>query len=810
MAVAFGLVVLRQIVGTDSTAEFSRTADRAVEGMGLAKQSRTWFDQIMLDLRQGRQWRSWASQGPILGLYGLFLASGFSALTYQTAWHRMLGLFGGADSISASIVVGAFLFGLGIGSLVAGLFVDRLSRRQAMVWFALCEIGIASFAIVSPTLFYDVIFGQLLPLAQSRLLVFVVIFLGLLFPTMLMGFSLPLLSKAIVVDIDASARQIGTLYGVNTLGAGLGAFITGWLIIGNLGYDGAIFVAAVINLAIGIAGLALVRAVSGPSISAATLKPEAGLARDDTVAKANVLPQWCLLVFVSGFLIVALQIVWYRLVGVALQSNAYAFSLVLATLLVGDGLGLLVGARIVDRISDPRRFFFAMQAVATAIGVGVIYFAYVLFGLSWLTPGFVERDIVTSRPVDIASVIALTLLVVVPGSFVFGFSFPVVQKAVQRDLGVLGRRVGFVQLANILGNSMGSFGVGLLALHWWGSAGALRLVAIAGLIFALMWLRRVWLGEGSRIGAAGATLAAAALSCFVVLFPNKQDFWSRMHGVRPDQVAIVAEDRTGLAVLRINRSNFAQLFVQGHLQSTIPFSPIHAYLGVVGSLTHANPEQVLVIGVGGGGTPYAAGVNPLTRQIHAVEIVQPVIDVLHQYTALRGHSGVTELLRDPRFLIEAADGRHILAVGGRKYDVIEADAFYPKTSLSGLLYSAEFFHQVRAHLKAGGIYVQWSPTTRIIRTLRSVFPNVILVRPIPNVQILLASDRPIEFNGPKIASMLRQPGMLQYLEAAGIDSAQLEAWVAAEKTEVLNASKPLVSDDVNRDLFPRDEYYLNR
>ncbi|HJQ58430.1 MAG TPA: hypothetical protein VJ890_16090, partial [Vineibacter sp.] len=187
----------------------------------------------------------------------LFFLSGFSALVYQTAWHRMLGLFGGADSVSAAIVVGAFLLGLGIGSLAAGLYADRLSRRRALLLFAVCELGIAAFAALSPWLFHDVVYGGLAAMAVSRLSVFLVVFAALLWPTFLMGCSLPLLGKAIVQDIAGSARQIGWLYGINTFGAGIGALAAGWLIIGHLGYAGAVYVAAVLNVIVAAGGALL-------------------------------------------------------------------------------------------------------------------------------------------------------------------------------------------------------------------------------------------------------------------------------------------------------------------------------------------------------------------------------------------------------------------------------------------------------------------------------------------------------------------------------------------------------------------------
>ncbi|MDI1285658.1 MAG: hypothetical protein PSV46_14795 [Reyranella sp.] len=79
-------------------------------------------------------------------LFGLFFLSGAAALIYQTAWHRLLGLFAGADTIAAALVVGAFLLGLGIGSLVAGLLlIDLVGTAGALK--LLVAIGLAFAAL---------------------------------------------------------------------------------------------------------------------------------------------------------------------------------------------------------------------------------------------------------------------------------------------------------------------------------------------------------------------------------------------------------------------------------------------------------------------------------------------------------------------------------------------------------------------------------------------------------------------------------------------------------------------------------------
>lgn len=725
-------------------------------------------------------------------LFGLFFLSGAAALIYQTAWHRLLGLFAGADTIAAALVVGAFLLGLGIGSLAAGLYADRLSRRGALLAFALCEVGIAVFAVLSPWLYYDVIYRELLPLSASRGVIFGIVFAGLLWPTFLMGCSLPFLSKAVVSQIAGSAKLIGWLYGLNTLGAGIGAFLGGWFLIGTLGFDKAIYLAAALNLVVAAGGLLLARGLDMQG-GAPPVAP-VGVAE---IGRDGIVWRWSLLVFISGFLIVALQIVWYRLIGVLLQSNGYSFSLVLTVFLLGDAAGLLVGARTIDRISDPRRFFFLMQGVATALALAGAWFVYLAIGTGLLPSTFVDRDIMSGRADDIALIVLLVAVVVLPASFIMGFSFPVVQKAVQRDLDRLGSRVGLVQLANIVGNSMGSLVAGLLLLDLAGTAGTLKLLVAIGLAFAVLQL------AGPR-ATRWAYLPAAVLVAGLLFFPGGDAFWRRLHGLTTE-TAIVAEDKTGLSLLKMSDRENGRLYIQGHSQSRLAFDTVHAFLGAIGPLVHEAPKRVLVIGSGTGGTPYAAGLHPVTERIRVVEIVAPVIETLRRYLTQGGRSGVDELLAGKRFEVLVADGRHALALDPTLYDVIEADAILPKTALSGLLNSQEFFRQVRAKLAPGGIYVQWAPTERSIETFRSVFPYVTMVHP-----AMMGSDRPIPYAREKILTLLTRPEIAAHLKAARINRDELQKWFEDKKVQPLNNGQVVAAASPNTDFFPRDEYYLNR
>jgi spermidine synthase len=83
----------------------------------------------------------------VVALFFLFFVSGFTALLYQVVWQRMLGLFSGSDIRSITLVIAAYLLGLGLGGMVGGWWSDRLSRSQAIQVYGLSNLSIAVFAI---------------------------------------------------------------------------------------------------------------------------------------------------------------------------------------------------------------------------------------------------------------------------------------------------------------------------------------------------------------------------------------------------------------------------------------------------------------------------------------------------------------------------------------------------------------------------------------------------------------------------------------------------------------------------------------
>jgi MFS family permease len=171
-----------------------------------------------------------------------FFASGFSALLYQVSWQRLLFANFGVDLESVTIIVSTFMFGLGIGSILGGKLSDGIKNK--LFAFALIELGIALFGFLSPFLiqWLGLSFSE-----SSRVTMVAVNFALLVFPTVLMGGTLPVLVAYIFESNNNVGASVGHLYSFNTAGAALGC-VAGLFIFNLLTLSQSIYLAATINL----------------------------------------------------------------------------------------------------------------------------------------------------------------------------------------------------------------------------------------------------------------------------------------------------------------------------------------------------------------------------------------------------------------------------------------------------------------------------------------------------------------------------------------------------------------------------------
>lgn len=750
-----------------------------------------------------------------------FFASGFAALLCQIVWQRMLGIFAGSDTVSAALVVGAFLAGIGLGAMIGAPLADRLSSRGAVAAFAACEAAVAGLALASEPVLHGWLALQVAPQIETSTTIFALCFAALVLPTALMGASLPLLARAVANRLEGLAERIGTLYALNTLGAGIGALAGGWVIAGTLGFPATLGLAAALNLT--AAGLALsLRGHLGAE------RPRTSAAQADLSAPFGRLPVWCLLIFVSGYVSVALEIVWVRAMGQVGQFHAYLFTTVLGTFLLADGLGMAVGARLVRRLPDPRPAFFAAQSAGFVMAVALLLVLWQ--GLDHpLLATLLAVDANRTHGVALLLGTLLTVAVVAPPSFLIGLTYPLVQQAVQRDLASVGVRAGLVQVANIAGNAAGSLVTGLVSFHLLGLAGTLKLLGVLSVALPLAWLWWAGRHRGLSVGLAMATAAALAL------LPGNDALWRKLHAHSAARPVIWAEDRSGVAAFRDDGPRQARalqatgdavldrlfaadamgidapvrgpdgpIFIQGFTQGRIPFLPLHQFIGALGPLMHEAPRRVLAVGVGSGGTPWAAAASDAVETVRAIEIVAPVIDVLRALATAHPDGPIARMTTDPRWQIEVGDGRRLLARSAGGYDVVMIDAVPPESSHSGLLYSAEFLDLVRARLAPGGLYVQWAPTRRVAETFATAFPHVVLLMP---AGVIVGSNAPIRFD--RAALEARFAAAAPHLAEGNPRFSDYAAMFAGEALRWEPQTPRIPPRPPLTDGFPRDEYYLN-
>lgn len=764
----------------------------------------------------------------------VFLCSGFAALLYQMIWQRLLTLFGGADVYSVTLIVSAFMAGLGLGSLAGGHVADRLSVRRRLYAFALSELAIAIFGAASVWILYDVLYAQLGGVDMPAWATAGVLFAVLLWPTFFMGVSLPLLSRALAESTSMAARRIASLYGWNTVGAALGSLLTVWVILRLMDFRRATWIGAALNAACALAAIWLARgavepAGNGDGDAMVDGREEApgGRTLDDRARGRFQVPlgAWIALYALSGFIALSLEIVWFRLLGVILKSNSFTFATLLALFLVGVGAGSLVGHRLAGRVSDPTRAFLILQA-AIPLYAAVSLAAFLFAAPKWdvLRPaweymaGYEGIDLAAAvRSVQRyvgelgsvapqatrATVLLLTLYVAVPiflvgpPTLMMGLSFVLLQRAIQTDLAGLGRRVGWLQAANIAGSTLGSILTGVVLLDVLGTAGTLRLLVGLAVVFLALVVAR----SDRRLRVAGVLAGAIAVAIALRASPGAAKLWARLHGTRIEDI-VFAEDGSGLSLIKGEGAN-SVVYANGVGQSDLPYGGFHTVLGALPVLMHPRPESVALIGLGSGETLFGAAGRPETWELYSIEIVAPQLETLAMLRARRAYAGLGMLLDDRRVRHAFTDGRAFILKGGRKFDVIEADALRPTSAYSGNLYSREYFDLLRRHLKPGGLAVTWEPTARTRSTMLSVFPHVLAFR-----ALLLGSETPIVWDPAAVRARMRETVTNAFYRRGGVDIEALMSDVLSQTPVVYGPESDRSTTDINLDTFPRDEYLV--
>lgn len=278
----------------------------------------------------------------------VFFLSGFAGLFYQVIWQRLLTLYYGVGTISITLIVSVYMLGLGLGALAGGFLAERVENRIGL--YAIIEILIGLFGLTSLAL---LAFLGRATAGSSYIWAFVYMSLFLCLPTLLMGATLPLLIKIFNRLVDDFMFSVSRLYFLNTIGAALGAIFCAYGVVSFLGLDWGVYIAGGMNIS--LAGVIM--------YCARTHQPNPSPARKTTgvlLASRGLGKSVYLLVFITGFLAIGYELVWFRLVGVLVKASPYAFSTVLSVYLAGIALGSYTIQRYCQKHPrhDPVSLFF--------------------------------------------------------------------------------------------------------------------------------------------------------------------------------------------------------------------------------------------------------------------------------------------------------------------------------------------------------------------------------------------------------------------------------------------------------------------
>jgi len=777
-------------------------------------------------------------RGTMLLACCLFVLSGACGLAYEVVWTKYLGLFLGNTVLLHTAVLGTFMGGLALGSLLIGRRIARIAAPlKAYGWL---ELAVAAYAFNFPALAR---LGQGIVAAAaagfgsgSVPLLLVKVLTGaalLLLPTLLMGATLPLLTahveRALAQQEAAERRRragdgANWLYFANCAGAVAGTLTTGFFLIPQLGLGTTVMGVALLNALVGLVAVGSGNAVESAATSIPATsqpKPTATLRQEERM----VLGAICL----SGATAFLYELVWTRLFAVALGSSTYSFTLMLAAFITGLALGSIAANLLPVRRGPLLWLAGAEAAIGLTIALSLMLYPrvpYWCWQWRWLLRAAPE-----SLEFYHLCQYGLIFGVMAVPTFLFGLTFPTAIRAAS-DAGDAGEgvagRAAQVYGWNTLGTLVGVALAGGLLIPLLGLQRTLQVGAAVNLGIALwLVLGRSEARRHVRAFAVPLVLGFAAL----LLAPRWQAGTFTYGQYRANvpappsyeayQQALLArtplfyrEDfGTTVAVLRTESDTPGQkqdvLVVDGKADATsIDDMPTQKLLGHVPMFLKPDAKEVFVLGLGSGATAGSLLSHPGVERLDCVELSSAVVKAAELFGDATGHP-----LQDPRMHLSVDDGKTFLAASrpGR-YDLIISQPTNPWIAGVGSLFSEESYRAAARAVKDDGLVAQWFHTyalddelvATIVRTYRRVFPYAVLFQGHQNDYILIGSKSPLHVSFSRMERELGYAPVRADLESIHLTSV---AALLSRQTHSVGALQELeAGGGINTDDLPLLEY----
>ena len=729
----------------------------------------------------------------------LYLVSGASALAYEVVWLRLLALAMGHTAGAVGTVLAAFMGGLAVGAWAGGRKARQLDARRALRIYAALEIAVAVCALLLP-----LALSAMRPLLASTYangaggLTFaamrVAISIALIaIPTLAMGASFPIgivaarnsgfpstsLGAGGTRDSTNTSSDAGALYAANTIGATLGALLSGFVLLPALGMFGTTLVAAAMNVVAAGGAIALSNRTSAPSHPAPSDAPSHRSHPSHLLVPAIALA-------ISGFVSLVLEVTWTRILAMILGPTTYAFSAMLVAFIAGLAIGSALAAGFVAhrRTSHlrthlrttapphPRTDYGAWLGAAVIASAALALLAASRVDALPLTiaatAGRPDVNFTAMFALDVALVIA-TLL---PMTIALGTTFPLAVAMTGASVEEMPAAAAVIYSVNTIGAIAGALLASFVLVPRLGLQVSIQAVSILAIATgaAVAW-------QDAR-GVAKGVLSAAAvgIAAATVVMPT----WNHArlaNGAYRLAPALAAGDLTTAleaGTLTYYREGSAgtvsvrellgvrSLAIDGKVDASNRGDMLtQKLLAHLPLLLHPNPHSVYIIGLGSGVTLGAALRHPIDRAV--VSEISPEVVAASERFKAENH----DPLHDARTHLIVGDGRAHLMLSNEKYDVIVSEPSNPWMAGVSTLFTEEFFRAARSHLAPGGILCQWAHTYNItdgdlrsiVRTFLSTFPDGTAWLVGESDLLLIGSDAPLAALETGIENAWQRPGI---------------------------------------------------
>lgn len=724
-------------------------------------------------------------------LFAILFLSGAAALIFEISWAREIGLLIGNTAHSAAVVLTAYFAGMAIGSLLAAKIVRWM---RPLIAFAAMECIAASWAFFLPGLLSMALSPEIAAQLQSQApaapiaLRWLFCFVLLLPATAALGATLPLIADWLLVFDRRAALDLTSAYAVNTAGAFVGVVLaTAWLL-GNVGVTRSSTIAACLCTLGGAAAVSLDLVMR----MASRKEPPANGPSSHTMAMGEWFGPSLVPVAISGFGILALEVLYARLFALVFHNSSYTFGAILAAVILSLALGPLL-LHVLPVRCEARSLLAWVSAAGSLIIVASIHLFVALTRLEYFRWG-------DSFAAYLAATFAVVAVIVAPSMILFGMIVPLAWRieADRRRLNsaMIGRTLFFNTFAGAAGAACTSLFL-LPALGLWASM-ALVAAAFAFIAFVILMRRkRFWL--------ANLLMTSTVLATATLIFPPGPERWAitgnerlvkRWHSAYG--WIDVVEGKEGVLKVRQNLH-----YRYGSTGADAPRAYRQAHLPL---LLHPQPADVLFLGLGTGLTAGAATHHAEVKRGDIVELIPEVVDAARFLRA--ANFGIVD---HPRFTVTIDDARHFLLATNRRFDVIISDLFVPWESETGYLYTVEHFQAARRRLKPGGLFCQWLPIYQmgprelelIADSFASVFPETSLwwghINARSPILALVGSEGRLNLNAKEIDARL---GRLYKTAPTDDDLKSAQELVG----NYLGHWRPPQSAMLNTDEFPRVEF----